>query len=375
MRVIIYESSSFGGCFHYALSLHQAYQADERIESVHLLVPHGTEYQAPGVLSLLSNDQPSTQNSLGRKWTFVWRQLASPVRLYLYLRRQPSSIVIINDFEQLTAPLWVPLLRRLKRRHQFVLVLHDPDRDAYPPSVVYAGFTMRLIVSLMDLVLYHEYLPDKPYYKVPEATRFVSIPHGIYSPHEPDQHLLENITQRAEARNVISIIGNIRQEKNYDVAIQALKFLPDVQLLIAGNAAHSGVDVEALRTMAVEHGVADQVIWIERYLTDEEMAAAIIKSDVILLYYRSSFASQSGILNLIAPFRKPVIIADSQSSLAQVARTYGLGKLVAPDQLPALVSAIQEVLTTPEVAQQGWPAYTAYASWQTHVDNVLDALT
>jgi glycosyltransferase involved in cell wall biosynthesis len=364
MRIIIYNSSSFGGCFDYGREIFHAYSALDGVSSCEWWVPENavTEYD-PRIRKIFIHDKPALRFRIFRQLHFLYRSLMNPLLLYLRMAAAPDSVLIFNDFEQLTAPFWVPLFQKLlRRRHQFSVILHDPDRDAYPPSIRWTNYSMRMLMRLMDVAFYHHYLPEKPYY-APGFTHYIDVPHGVFMLPDPDPDFLYGIRQmNPSGKKILSIPGNIRPEKNYHLAIAALPFLPDCILLIAGAASNARVDVEAYRRQAREAGVEDRVLWIEAYLKPAELAAVMAVSDVILLNYADSFSSQSGIFNVSVPFRKPVVVSAGRSSLSRMVAAFGIGTMAEGFENEELAKAIRLALSA-EAHPERWDRYLEYASW------------
>jgi glycosyltransferase involved in cell wall biosynthesis len=281
--------------------------------------------------------------------------------------------LIFNDFEQLSAWFWVPLFKLFfKRKHHFCIILHDPDRDAYPPSLRFTRWSMKKILSLMNVAIYHDFLPEKPYYQSNNKCIYLDLPHGFYPMPEPDMVLFEMLSACNEPGKILmAILGNIREEKNYHLAIQALSSLPQHILIIAGKPSNARVNVQTYKDLAKKIGVEKQVIWVEKFLTEEEMSAVIEVAHVILLNYAVSFTSQSGILNVVAPFRKELIVSDGPSSLASIIRKFGVGELVEPGSVSSLVKALSKLQSEELEMRQHWEAYLQYASWENHVSKAL----
>ena len=92
-------------------------------------------------------------------------------------------------------------------------------------------------------------------------------------------------------------------------------------------------------------------------------------------YSKYSFTSQSGILHLIAPFKKPVITGKVDSSLSQIVEKYHLGVVCQPDNQKALEQAMEEVLCQPgQEWINGWERYLDYARWDLQVQKVIETL-
>lgn len=377
MRIIIYNSSSFGGCYDYGKALISAYQDHPKISHAEWWLPKNSPISGTsGIRKLFIRDKPFFSGKLGRQIHFFYRILFNPIRLWLRLRAQPNSTVIFNDFEQLTAFLWVPLFRHsLKGKHQFAIILHDPDRDAYPPSKSWSIYSMKLIMSIMDFAFFHHSLPNKPYYQNNPRCRFMDIPHGFYPSPDPDMEMEKKLKQTGGLGKRMVILGNIREEKNYHLAIEALAHFPDYQLLIAGSASNTRVNLEQYKNQAEKLGVSNRVVWIEKFLSGSEMAAIIEQSDVVLLNYAPSFTSQSGILNLVAPYRKNLIVSDGPSSLASTMKRFHLGEIIEPQSVSALIKGLKNLETNQTELGKNWDDYLAFASWNHHVELAIDAFT
>jgi len=374
MRVIVYNSSSFGGCFDYGKALVQAYKQHQEVEVVKWLVPQNAV--ADGIDSVQKpflSDVLDSQSKWKKQLHFLYRVVVNPIILFFFLIKEKPSRVIFNDFEQLTAFFWVPLFRIfLKGKHRFCIILHDPDRDAYPPSLWFSRFSMKKIIGLMDVAIYHDFLPQKVYYEGFSQCSFVDLPHGFFTMPKPDPELFKGLSPyQNQGSTIMAILGNIREEKNYHLAIEALSSLPDHRLIIAGKAANARVNIQHYRDLAVKFKVEDRVIWIEKFLTEEELSAVIEISDVILLNYSVSFTSQSGILNIVAPFRKELIVSDGPSSLASVVRKFGVGELVEPESLHSLIHGLKNLESKELENRIHWEEYLAYASWENHVEKAV----
>ena len=377
MRVIIYTSSSFGGCYDYGLQLHAAYLAHPQVESCQMVfpenaaLPHRTDFHP----ILMPDQLAEGTDPRIKKLHFIRRAVRNPLTLLRFVRSQPPSLVIFNDFEQITAPFWVPAFKATARRHRYAAVLHDPDRDGYPPSKAVSERCMKALMSLMELGLYHQYLPAKPYYAPNGVTRYLDVPHGLYPPPPPNSALAAEIAALKRPNlQYAAILGNVRKEKNYHLVLEAMTNLPDLGLIVAGRPSNTSEDAATYLNRAAELGLQDRVIWIDRYLSDAEMAAVIDQADMILLYYAKSFSSQSGILNMVAPMRKTIIASDGTSSLAAVIRRFSIGLLAQPDDVQALRHALMLAVEGFGPNILDWGYYLEYASWQGHTEVVISAL-
>jgi glycosyltransferase involved in cell wall biosynthesis len=372
MNIVILNTNSFGGNYEYSRCIAKAYSAHKDVSACTVLIPsNAVQSENDCYKKVLISDIPGYQSKLLRRFYFLFRSIVNPFRVFSFLKKAPASVVVVNDFEQISSILWAPFFNLLKNKHTFVVLLHDPDRDAYLPVKFLSELTMKMVMSVMDMALYHEVLPDKSYYRknIPK----INIPHGLYEHTTFDEGLFSKLIEQKGARKMLGIIGNIRDEKNYSFVIECLPDLPDVVLLIAGNPSSSSVSTNFYKDQIEKLHVKHQVIWIEKRLSDEEMQTVIKTSDLLLLYYKHSFTSQSGLLNLIAPHKKELVVSDSESGLTEVVRKFNLGEIV-PINKRAFIDSVNRILVAQmsNEQRQSWEQYLIYASWDNHVRIVIE---
>ncbi|OQP50828.1 hypothetical protein A4H97_03105 [Niastella yeongjuensis] len=371
MKIVIYNINSFGGNYEYAKALFDTTQKWGKIERCSLLVPTISPLaDGPNLCKILMSDKPGMSNRVLRQFHFVYRSFVNPWRFYKFLKKQQPSIVVFNDFDQLSSIVWSFFFNKLRKRHLFGVILHDPDRDHYFAQKGISAYTMKKVMSIMDVAFHHGYIPTKSYYS--ETLRKVEIPHGIYTPAPVDAGFQSFLREQKGRDNLIGILGNIRDEKNYEIIIESLKNLPNTKLLIAGSPASSSVNTQLYREKIRQDGLEERVIWVEKFLSDNELIAAITVCDVISLYYKETFTSQSGILNLIAPFKKRVIVSNGESSLKQVVLKYQIGVLVEPGNKHAFVETAQKLLTEEQqLFDEKWTKYLNDHSWENNIKTIV----
>lgn len=371
-KIVVYHPSSFGGTYDYALHLLPSLVATGL--EVELIMPVNAAFNGPEVRKILLTDQVEG-STLVKRLHFLWRTLVNPLKLWWHVCRSKDTLVLFNDFEQLSAPIWVPLFKAFKPQGQVLAVeLHDADRDAYPPSLAYSQLTMRLMMEAMDIGIYHEVLVDKPYYKA-SKTRYISVPFGEYRIDPPSEETVKALKSAKEGGYILAgMLGNIRPEKNYHLAIDALASVPNLKLVIAGRAANSGVDLNDYRRQAEALGVADRIVWMDRFLSEAEMSAVIATSDMILLAYSATFKSQSAIFASLVPFRSNLVASEGENALTKAVATYNLGEFVVPDDGPSLVDGIRRAMQHVNTIRPGWAQYAADYSWAENVKRIMDAV-
>jgi glycosyltransferase involved in cell wall biosynthesis len=232
---------------------------------------------------------------------------------------------------------------------------------------------MNQIMKTVKIALYHGSLPEKSYYQKKKNITYLSVEHGLYSLPEPDPiYLAELKLKTAEFSFVLSIPGNIRPEKNYKHVIQCLTELPRFCLIIAGSPANSKVNIQILKDFAFDKGVTRQVIWIEKFLSEAELAAVIKASDLVVLYYAASFQAQSGILHQVIPLKKPVLVSDLPNALTDIVRKFGIGYISEADNPEALLKTLSGIRENP--FHPDWEKCINDISWNKQVERVLEFL-
>lgn len=370
-ELIIYCPCSFGGTYDYILHQLPAYQ--ELGIPVEVWMPANAKAEGPGIRKELLPDIVEG-NTRKKKLHFLRRSFASPLKFWNAVKNRKNALILWNDFDQSTALIWAAKVKAERLPSQVTaVVLHDPDRDAYPPNLAYSQYSMLRMMDTMDLGYFHEVLCEKVYYQR-SHTHYVSIPFGPYELPAPDTSIVNELRGlKDKGYQLASITGNIRAEKNYHLAIEALVHHPKLILLIAGRRANSGVRVEDYMDLAERLGVRDRIWLQERYFTDAELAGVIQESDVVLLAYSATFKSQSAIFANLVPFSSNLVASDGESALAMLVKQYGLGELVRPDDLQALVTGIGKALQYAGKTRPGWKTYQETYTWVGNAKRIWDA--
>jgi glycosyltransferase involved in cell wall biosynthesis len=367
MNIIIYNPNSFGGNYEYAKALCKAYQEQDAVKDVKLIMPSNAKATDKAITHLLLPDIAPYKNKWLKKIYFVYRSFVNPLRFYRFLKKSDNAIVIFNDFDQLTSFYWARFFASIKKKFLFSVILHDPDRDKYLPFRWMSVASMKKVMKIMDIAFYHGYLPSKEYYQ--NDSRKVEVPHGIFDPVAPDAAFTKKIGEQRSGTCLIGMLGNIREEKNYELVLDAMPHLPECQLLVAGSKSSSVTPVERYKQKIADLNLATQVIWIEKFLEEDELHAAIAACDIIIMYYSESFQSQSGILNLIAPYKKKLLVSDTPSALQKAVALHRLALLVAPGNKNEFVKGVRTLINMDQnTFDNGWESYIATASWKTHVN-------
>jgi Glycosyltransferase len=210
------------------------------------------------------------------------------------------KLVVIPAWTFFVSPGLAAIARALRRRGiPVVQIVHNiVDHE----GVWWKRWLCERQLQAADIYITHgEALADQ--LRTIAAERPVLIcSHPAYADYPPPSTRL-----RREFSLELLCFGLVRPYKGVDLAIEALGSLrdKDVRLTVAGEV---WGDIGEWRSLAADHGVADRVEFIPRYVSDQEAADLFDRADAVLAPYRSM--SGSGVAALSAHYRRPVIASD-----------------------------------------------------------------
>ena len=327
----------------------------------HLILPGLKKKRLPG--RLLQQFNTAT--------TILRYQLALNAALTSTGARQ----VLFTTYSEYLAPLWAWRLRRWARTGvRFAAVVHDPVRDFVVGPRWWHRFSIAQGYSFLDVAFVHAPIQLDTVSPQPQLHTQL-IPHGPYRYPQSNSSAPE-LRQRLGVPHEASLLlsfGHIRDNKNLDLILQAMTQLPTACLLVAGPDASAGQRPAAHYRQLAEHlGVAQRCRWVIGYQSAEQVADHLTACDAVLLSYSGQFRSASGVMHLAAHYLKPVIASAGASALLDAVSSYGLGVVVQPDHVDALVAGIRRLLSDPPLAD--WQGYRQANSWHRNAQLVAQEL-
>ena len=283
----------------------------------------------------------------------------------------------------------VPGMRRLRAHAAAADVVHlqwlsvpDLDRFLLPPrprvfTVHYplpsssrALARQRAILSRMDALIAHsEHGAAELRALVGDPTRVHRIPHGAFEhlTRRPDERPLPAELASVEGP-VVLCFGLIRPYKGVDVLLEAFGRISGAELWIVGM---PRMDLAPLRRLAER--CEGTVRFVDRFITDPEIAAYFRRADVVALPYRR--IEQSGVLYTALAFGK-AIVASSVGGFTEVGERDGAIRLVAPGEAAELAEALSELVgdqgTRAELETAAATAAAGKYSWGEIAARTLD---
>jgi glycosyltransferase involved in cell wall biosynthesis len=317
---------------------------------------------------------PKNRSRIIKRLKMAWRLVASNFMLAWQVWRRRPDLVLLDSYVEYLSPFWFWPHWILARvwRIRYAANLHDPVRSYCIGPVWWHKLSVCLAYWPLDFVLVHDQLPEPS--PVPARVRVVQVPHGIFeirgAPTDRDSMRREWGVQ--DGQKVFLAFGFVRDGKNLDLAIRALAQVPEAFLVVAGSVASAKDKPFAFyRELTAGLGVPGRCRFFEGFVADDDLGKYFSGTDFVLLTYASSFHSQSGVLNIAAGARKPVLASASPSPLVESVKKFNLGAVVAPDSLEAVVEGMRHLLRAP--AQPHWQDYEATAAWEINAQGVLRA--
>jgi glycosyltransferase involved in cell wall biosynthesis len=320
-------------------------------------------------------DSPSPQGPrLLRKLKMAWQIIVGRLVLASQIVRRRPDMVLLDSYVEYLAPLWIWPHWFLARvgRIRYAANLHDPVRSYAIGPAWWHKLSVRLAFLPLDFVLVHEKLPRPS--PVPTRVRVVQVPHGLY---EIKDFATDAAAIRREwgvhaGQKIFLAFGFVRDGKNLDLAVRALVNVPEAVLVIAGSvASENDKPASFYKKLAKDLGVTKCLRFFEGFVPDEKLGEYFVGTDFVLLTYSASFHSQSGVLNLAARARRPVLASASPCALIESVKKFSLGLTVEPDSADAVVRGMRSLIASSPSPR--WDDYEAASSWETNARGILRA--
>jgi glycosyltransferase involved in cell wall biosynthesis len=309
-----------------------------------------------------------------RRVKMAWQIILDQLLLAGKILEHRPDLVLLDSYMEYLSPIWIwPhwFLAKLCRVH-YAANLHDPVRSFAIGPIWWHKLSVRLAYLPLDFVLVHENLAEPS--PVPAEVRVVQVPHGLYeisSPSASASEIRQSWGVKA-GQKVFLAFGFVRDGKNLDLVLRALVNVPEVFLVVAGAvASNKDKSFAFYRELAAGLGVADRCRFFEGFVADDDLGKFFAGTDFVLLTYASTFHSQSGVLNIAARARKPVLASAAPSALIQSVEKFALGLVVAPDSAEAIASGMRGLIDA--TLQPRWDDYEAAAAWAVNARGVLEA--
>jgi glycosyltransferase involved in cell wall biosynthesis len=288
-----------------------------------------------------------------------WFAIPSLFRAGRFLRQQQPDVVVFQWWTGTVLHSFLYLLRVARRAGASVVVEFHEDQDSGETGVPLVERIVRpglryLIRSTDHYVVHSEWDKDRLGAKFSlDPARVTVIPHGPYPIYGNSQSSVNRKTPAAPAAVVpdpngeeevtILFFGTIRPYKGAEDLVEAFNLLPRGgsirwRLLAVGET-WEGWELPAEKIRA--SAFADDIEFVNRYVTDSELPALFDRADIVALPYHR--ASASGPLHMTMHHGLPVVVTDV-GGLSEAADGYSGTVFVPPGNPVALAEGIVSAL-------------------------------
>lgn len=226
--------------------------------------------------------------------------------------------------------------------------LHDAKKDyaggwLYWPMRVYYTLVYRPMVGLSDAVVAHTAGTVRDLSQYARTDKATIIPHACFI-----RPILRPMAECKEklglhGRRVVTMFGFVSRSKGHDLALDAMKDMPeDVVLYVAGDGRgpEDKLYVDELKAKARAPGL-DGRVRFHGYVSEEDMPYVMCASDIVLMPYRH--VVQSGALYYALAYGKPVL-ASNIGGFAEITTSYGCIETFEPGNTADLRTKLTEIM-------------------------------
>ena len=265
---------------------------------------------------------------------------------------------------------------RLLTKTKICLIVHNCLPHEHLPG---AAFMSRSVLKMAHRLVLHG---------GPEADQAKSIGlknqdmitafHPVYDQFALSAEPRESIRRSLGLREkVLLFFGFVRPYKGLECLLSAFCDLasryPDVSLLVVGEHFHPEKGEVCAKDRLLSHlspsdPIRSQIVWIDRYVANEEVGRYFAVADALVAPYLS--VSQSGPLQIAYAFNKPVIASDLPAFRECVSHGES-GYLFSTGDTRDLKEKMELFLNKPIAAEQV-RRYRQRFSWDRYVDMVLN---
>ena len=376
IKVCFYQFFPGGGIGRYTNELARTLSTYPEVEVEVACTPDYFWKDEPAYTAWTELRSISHQVPVIRRFRFLQGQFVNPLRCIEHVVEHEIDVLHFANINHLTFPYWQ---RHLKGRGiRVAATVHDVRRQK---SIINGGWENRQLKAFYRfadaLFVHSEYQAHELVeYADVDREKIHHVPHGPYA-HGTVHTSREDIRAELGLRQDVQValfFGQIRDEKNLGGLLRAMRLHQEpLHLVVAGQGdggRHQGV--EYYQKLAHALGIDDRVMFIARYISDEEVGRLFTAADWVALPYLNTFTSQSGVLNVAAHYERPVLVSTAPV-LQETTQDCDIG-IVSPGDTPAALAEGIERMTR-RVRKGHLHAFAQYRdaySWRENAERTID---
>jgi glycosyltransferase involved in cell wall biosynthesis len=320
-----------------------------------------------------SNFHPEGLRILNYTNPLTWANLIK------HLRRGRHDMFITHWVHPVHAPVFLFLFAALKllTRIKICLVVHNTlPHERFPGD----AFLSRLIMNMSHrLIMHGQEEADRARQIGVDQNKMITAFHPVYDQFGLPSEAAESIRRDLGLRGMVLLFfGFIRPYKGLNLLLEAFQTIapdyPDVSLLIVGESFHGRQGEENdkdrfLSSLHQDDPLLSRIVWINRYVPDEQVGRYFSAADVFVAPYLS--VTQSGPLNIACALDKPVIASDLPA-FRDCVRDGESGYLFEAGNASDLADKIRRFMKAPLTAEKVRRCRRQF-SWERYVDLLVGA--
>ena len=262
------------------------------------------------------------------------------------INRLRAKIVVMKYWHPYFALCFGFILRRIEAQSA-VIIDNVMPHETFP----FSNFLTKYMLLAADHIFVQSDTAEKDLHELFPTRIPIRVEHPQFSVQvKPDKRTARRKLGLAEDEKVILFFGYVRPYKGLDILLTAMRSLPDVTLVIAGEfyepQKYYEKDLSRLGT---------RVIIFDKYIEDDDVSLLFSAADAVVLPYLS--ATQSGVAHLAIAYKTP-IIASRVGDLRSIVKNGMLVDPGMPDQLASMIKLFYDYLrmntASRFVEKSGW---------------------
>jgi glycosyltransferase involved in cell wall biosynthesis len=265
------------------------------------------------------------------------------LRVGQYIRKIRPDALIVNYWTPFMAPC-LGTICRIASRNRHTVILAKLDNVVPHERHFYDRFLTRYFVNSVHGFLYMSQQVKN------ELDTFTVAKPSVFAPHPVFSNFGEKVARNEACRRLnlpedkryLLFFGLIRDYKGLDLMLDAYANLRqkgqtgNKKLIVAGEF-YTGKTKYIQQTERL--GIGGDVLWHDRFISDEEVKYYFSAADVLVQPYKS--ATQSGVTQIAYQFETPMIVTNV-GGLAEIVPDGKTGFVVEPDAL-SIAHAIEKI--------------------------------
>ena len=306
---------------------------------------------------------------LYRRMRFLTGQFVSPRRAIQRAVEGKVDVLHLSNINHLTFPLWRRWLKKA-RPLKIAATAHDVRRSKSMLNKRWETNALRQFYENADALFIHSSQQKDDLLDFANVAEDVihQVPMGTmpYAAPTADKAALRKRFGIGDSRMVGLFFGNIRDDKNLDSLLTAMSLQAEpLFLIIAGRAGGAGNKTdEHYRTRINELRLQEHVLFLDRFIENEEVGDLFAVADFVPLCYLTTFTSQSAVLNVAMHYDRPILVTPAPT-LAETVRELNVGVATESDTPESLLTGVQSLIAKIESgASFEFEEYRRRNSWQ-----------